>query len=140
MIPASLKQRYDNQVRPQFDKASVEFRKVLKDLGVSMDEERSLKEVIAQIRSKNPTFRDLTLNLDMATYDLRKKLWWDANMLSAYAYDRAGRTFETEVAPKFSQVRDRAESEARRFLVQLRDLTVRKSADTDANTDTANDQ
>lgn len=137
MIPDSLKQRYESQVRPQFNRASGEFRKVLKDLGVSMDEERSFKEVIAQIRTKNPTFRDLTLNLDMATYDLRKKLWWDANMLTAYAYDRAGKTFETDVAPKFSQARDRAESEARKLFVQLRELTGRNTA---APADAANDQ
>jgi hypothetical protein len=137
MIPDSLKQRYENQVRPQFDKASSEFRKVLKDMGVSVDEERSLGEVITQIRTKNPTFRDLTLNLDMATYDLRKKLWWDANMLTAYAYDRAGKTFETEVAPKFNKARDRAESEARKFFVQLRELTARN---TSAPAETVSDQ
>ncbi len=136
MIPDSLRHRYESQVRPQFDKASGEFRKVLKDLGVSGNEEQSLKEVIAQIRRKNPTFRDLSLNLDMATYDLRKKLWWDANMLTAYAYDKAGKTYETEVAPKFTHARERAESEARKFIVQFRELTGRKSAEAD----TANDQ
>jgi hypothetical protein len=131
MIPDSLKQRYESQVRPQFDRASGELRKVLKDLGVSMDEERSLKEVITQIRAKNPTFRDLTLNLDMATYDLRKKLWWDANMLRAYAYDRAGKTYETDVAARFTQARERAESEARKLFVQLRGLTGRKAPEAD---------
>ena len=136
MIPDSLKKRYNSQLRPQFDRASGEFRKILTGLGASMDEERSLKEVITQIRSKNPTFRDLTLNLDFATYDLRKKLWWNANMLTAYAYDQAGRTFETEVLPKVSNARDRAESEARRFFVQVRELTGRKAAETGA----ANDQ
>jgi DNA-binding FrmR family transcriptional regulator len=67
MIPDSIRQRYQTQVRPQFDRASGEVRKVLKDLGVAIDEERSLKEVITQIRAKNPTFREFTLNLDMAT-------------------------------------------------------------------------
>jgi len=131
MIPDSLKQRYESQVRPQFDRASGELRKVLKDLGVSMDEERSLKEVITQIRAKNPTFRDLTLNLDMATYDLRKKLWWDANMLRAYAYDRAGKTYETDVAARFIQARERAETEARKLFDQLRELTGRKAPEAD---------
>lgn len=133
MIPDSLKQRYESQVRPQFDRANSEFRKVLRDLGVSVDEERSLKEVFTQIRAKNPTFRDLTLNLDMATYDLRKKLWWDANMLTAYAYDKAGKTYETDVAPKFSLAWERAESEARRIFVQLREMTNRKPAEADAS-------
>jgi hypothetical protein len=136
MIPDSIRQRYQTQVRPQFDRASGEVRKVLKDLGVSIDEERSLKEVITQIRAKNPTFREFTLNLDMATYDLRKKLWWDANMLTAYAYDKAGKTYEAEVAPKFSHARERAESEARRFLLQIRELAGRSAA----NPDAANDQ
>lgn len=134
MIPDSLKQRYESQVRPQFNRASGELRKVLRDLGVPADKERSLKEVITQVRAKNPTFRDLTLNLDMATYDLRKKLWWNANMLTAYAYDKAGKTYETEVAPKFSQARERAESEARRIFVQIRELTSRKPAEPEAAT------
>jgi hypothetical protein len=129
MIPDSLKQRYESQVRSRFDRASGEFRKVLRDMGVSVNEERSLKEVITQIRVKNPTFRELTLNLDMATYDLRKKLWWDANMLTAYAYDQAGKTYEVEVAPRFSHARERAESEARKWFLQLRKLTSRKAAD-----------
>ncbi|MDI9245859.1 hypothetical protein [Marinobacter sp. CHS3-4] len=136
MISDSLKKRYDAQLRPQVDRASGELRKVLNGLGVSLEEERSLKDVIAQIRSKNPTFRDLTLNLDFATYDLRKKLWWNANMLTAYAYDQAGKTFETEVMPKVSSARERAEAEARRFFVQIRELTGRKAADAE----TANDQ
>ncbi len=138
MIPDSLKQRYESQLRPQVDKASSELRKVLKDLGVSLDEERSLKDVVTQIRSKNPTLREFSINLDMATYDLRKKLWWDANMLSAYAYDKAGKAYETDVKPKFSSARDRAESEARRLLMQIRELTGRKPADSDA--EAANDQ
>ena len=132
MIPDTLKKRYDAQVRPQFDRASGEFRKVLEGLGVSLEEERSLKDVIGQIRSKNPTFKDLSLNLDMATYDLRKKLWWDANMFTAYAYDQAGKTLETEVLPKVASARERAESEARRLFVQLRELTGRKAADKQA--------
>lgn len=132
MIPDSLKQRYETQVRPQFDRASGELRKVLKELGVSFEEEQSLKDVLAQIRSKNPTFRELTTNLDFATYDLRKKLWWDANMLTAYAYDQAGKTYEAEVKPKFDSARERAESEARRIFVQLRELTGRTASDAEA--------
>ena len=135
MIPDSLKQRFESQVLPQFNRASGELRKVLRDLGVPADKERSLKEVITQVRAKNPTFRDLTLNLDMATYDLRKKLWWNANMLTAYAYDKAGKTYETEVAPKFSQARERTESEARRIFVQIRELTSRKPAEPEAATE-----
>jgi len=135
MIPDSLKKRYQSQVRPQFDRASGELRKVLKDLGVSVDEERSLKEVVTQIRAKNPTFRDFSLNLDMATYDLRKKLWWDANMLTAYAYDKAGQTFQTDVAPRFTEAKERAESEARRLFGQLRELTNRKPVEDKASID-----
>lgn len=135
MIPDSLKKRYDSQLRPQFDRASDELRKVLIGLGVSVDQERSLKEVINQIRNNNPTFRDLSLNLDFATYDLRKKLWWNANMLSAYAYDQAGKTFESQVRPKVNSARERAETEARRFWAQVRELTGRNGASTEAPSD-----
>ncbi len=118
--------RFEDQLRPQLDKASVELKKVLASLGADVSEPRSLSEVVSQIRSKNPTFRELTLRLDVATYDLRKKLWWDANMMTAYFTDKAGKTYEAEVKPKLTEARNRAESEARRLLEQVRELAPRR--------------
>ena len=137
MIRDSLKTRFESvqaagkrledQLRPQLDKASSELKKVLADLGADVSEPRSLSEVVSQIRSKNPTFRELTLRLDVATYDLRKKLWWDANMMTAYFTEKAGNAYDADVRPKLTEARQRAESEARRLFVQLRDLTPRRA-------------
>ncbi|MGF2685059.1 hypothetical protein ACQUWM_01005 [Marinobacter sp. DUT-3] len=120
--------RVEGQLRPQLDKASAELKKVLSNMGADVSEPRSLSDVVSQIRSKNPTFRELTLRLDVATYDLRKKLWWDANMMTAYFTDKAGKTYEAEVKPKLTEARNRAESEARRLLEQVRELTPRRTA------------
>ena len=120
--------RFEGQLRPQLDKASAEFKKLLANLGADVSEPRSLSEVVSQIRSKNPTFREFTLRLDVATYDLRKKLWWDANMMTAYVTDKAGKTYQTDVRPKLTEARNRAESEARRLFGQIRDLAPRRTA------------
>ncbi|MEX2474358.1 hypothetical protein [Marinobacter sp.] len=118
--------RFEDQLRPQLDKASAELKKVLTNLGADVSEPRSLSEVVSQIRSKNPTFRELTVRLDVATYDLRKKLWWDANMMTAYVTDKAEKTYEADVRPKLTEAHQRAESEARRFLEQVRELAPRR--------------
>ncbi|AZT84383.1 hypothetical protein EHN06_13020 [Marinobacter sp. NP-4(2019)] len=120
--------RFEDQLRPQLDKASAELKKVLANMGADVSEPRSLSEVVSQIRSKNPTFRELTLRLDVATYDLRKKLWWDANMMTAYFTDKAGKTYEAEVKPKLTEARSRAESEARRLIEQVRELAPGRNA------------
>lgn len=119
----ATRKRLEDQLRPQLDWASEELRKVLSDLGADTSEPASLKDMLGQIRAKNPSVRALARQLDVATYDLRKKLWWDANMMTAYVTDKAGTTYETEVKPKLTEARDRAESQARRTIDQLRELT-----------------
>ncbi|WP_166265285.1 hypothetical protein [Marinobacter caseinilyticus] len=123
----TLRQRIETQLRPQLDRATVEFKKVLTDLGADVSEPRPMSDVIARIRAKNPTFRSLASSVDIATYDLRKKLWWDANMMTAYVTDRAGQTYSSQVKPKFEDAINRAGAQLRQAMVQVRELTARNS-------------
>jgi len=127
---SKTRQRLETQLRPKLDWASAELRKVLKEMGADISEPSSLSSVLKDIRASNPTFRDLALRFDVATYDLRKKLLWDANMVTAYVTDKAGQTYSTEVRPRFEEVRNRAESRARSVMAQVRELTAKNNADT----------
>ncbi len=127
--------RLEEQLRPGFDRASAELKKVLQDLGADLSEPRSMAEVVSQIRSRNPSLRAFALHLDAATYDLRKKLWWDANMMTAYVTDKAGKTYQADVRPMLAQARSRAEAEARKVMVQLRELTARRAGADEASTE-----
>ncbi|SFM18155.1 hypothetical protein [Marinobacter zhejiangensis] len=119
----ATRKRLEDQVRPTLDWATAELKKVLADMGADVSEPTTLSHVVAQVRKKNPSLKALARQLDVATYDLRKKLWWDANMMTAYVSEQAGKTYEAEVKPKIQEARDRAESQARRAVEQLRGLT-----------------
>ncbi len=118
----AARDKVTNTLRPQLDSASVELKKVLRELGVESSEPQSLRDIVSQIRGHNPSLRKLSLRLDLATYDLRKKLWWNANMMSAYIMDHAERTYELELKPKFSHYRSTAESRAKSLIDQIRDF------------------
>ncbi|MDX1456204.1 MAG: hypothetical protein R3276_01370 [Marinobacter sp.] len=119
----TTRKRLEDQLRPQLDWATAELKKVLTEMGAEVNEPASLTEVVEQIRSKNPSLRALARQLDVATYDLRKKLWWNANMMTAYFTDKAGKTFEAEVKPKLTEARERAEAQARRAVEQVREFS-----------------
>ncbi|MGP4844322.1 hypothetical protein ACTXGQ_09345 [Marinobacter sp. 1Y8] len=144
MLQDSLKSGLDNinaardkvtsTLRPQLNTAGVELKKVLRELGVESNEPQSLRDIVRQIRHHSPSLRKFSLRLDLATYDLRKKLWWNANMMSAYIADHAERTYELELKPKFSSYRSTAESRAKTLIDQLRDFRpVTKPADKESD-------
>ena len=118
----SMREKLQNRMRPQFEWATMELKKVMRDMGSEPDDSASLAEIVAQIREHNPSLRQLVARFDIATYDLRKKLWWDANMMSAYLTERAERTFDQDIKPKFSGYRASAESRTKALIDQVRDL------------------
>ncbi|PAV27430.1 hypothetical protein C8D92_107184 [Tamilnaduibacter salinus] len=119
---SAAREKLQSRVQPQVDQASAELKKVLSDLGVEVTGETRLQELVTQLRERNPSLRSFTRNLDVATYDLRKKLWWNANMMSAYVADQAGQRYEAEVKPKLQHYRQTAESRARTLFEQIREL------------------
>lgn len=120
---SAAREKLQSRVQPQFEQASTELKKVLSDMGVEVTGETQLQELVTQLRERNPSLRSFTRNLDLATYDLRKKLWWNANMMSAYVADQAGQRYESNVKPTLQHYRQTAESRARTLFGQIRELT-----------------
>lgn len=120
------KTRLEKQFRPRVSDLSRALRKLVSELGADMSEPRPLSDIVADIRRSNPTLRDFNRRLDLATYDLRKKLWWDAHMMTAYATDRAERTYRVEIKPRLDQARSHADARARRAMTFIRELTERR--------------
>ncbi len=121
----SARQQLAQKLRPQLDKASAELKKVLKEMGADVSEPSSMTTILKDIRSRNPTFRALVTRFDVATYDLRKQLWWNANMMTAYITDKAEQTYTVDVKSKIEQARTYTETQARRLMIQLRELSAR---------------
>lgn len=99
----SVSEKVQSQLKPQLDKATAEGKKVLSQLGSTETEEKSVAEIIAEIREHNPTLKRLILNLDSATYDARKQLSWNASMMSAYAKLQAEIKFNKDVKPAIEE-------------------------------------
>ncbi|MDX1801068.1 MAG: hypothetical protein R3303_09085 [Marinobacter sp.] len=118
--------RFEQQLRPRVSEWSQAVRKMVSELGADVSEPRPLADIIADLRRSNPSLRDFNRRLDLATYDLRKKLWWDANMMTAYVTDRAERAYRVEIKPRLEQARSHADASARRALTFIRELTERR--------------
>lgn len=118
----SMREKLETRMRPQLDWATIELKKVARDMGAKPNDSASLTEIISQIRERNPSLRQLAARFDIATYDLRKKLWWDANMMSAYLTDKAEQAFDQEVRPKISRYRSSAESRTKFLIDRIRDF------------------
>jgi gas vesicle protein len=107
----------------QFEKAGVEVRKILKDLGVSVegDSPITLKEALAEIKQNNASIRELVTNIDIATYDVRNRFSWNAHMLSALAELKALQAVEQAVEnakPKLSACKEQVEDKVNPYIEQ----------------------
>lgn len=130
----ALKGDVREALNQQFGKASEELKHILAELGVNLSEAKSLGDVVSQIRAKNPTLKNLVLNLDAATYDARKRFAWNAYMTSAYARTRAEEAYEQNVRPRLTEYAETAETQVKDLLGKASALTRRDQA---ADADTA---
>ncbi len=121
----SAREQLIQKLRPQLKKASAELKKVLQEMGADVSESSSTATILKDIHSRNPTFRSLVTRFDVATYDLRKQLWWKANMMTAYVTDKAEQTYTVDVKPKMEHARTRTEAKARSLMIRVRELTAR---------------
>lgn len=121
----AISEKVQSTLKPQLDKATQEGKKVLSQLGATATEEKSISEVIAEIREHNPTLKSLILNLDTATYDARKQLSWNANMMSAYALFQAETKFEKDVKPAVEGYLSNAESKFKALLEKANELKAK---------------
>lgn len=126
---SAFREKLEAQLRPQLDTAAAELKKVLREMGAEPGETTSLSEVVSQIRSRNPSFRQLALRFDIATYDVRQKLRWNATMMSAYITDRAEQAYALDLMPRLQHYRTSAESRAKHLIDQLHDLRTTASVD-----------
>jgi len=123
-----ISEKVQSQLKPQLDKAAKEGKKVLSQLGATKTEEKSISEIIAEIREQNPTLKRLILSLDSATYDARKQLTWNASMMSAYAKFQAEIKFEKlekKVKPAVEEYLSTAESQFKTLLEKANELKAK---------------
>ena len=121
----AIREKVQSQLKPQFDKAAKEGKKVLSQLGATKTEEKSVSEIITEIKEHNPTLKRLILNLDLATYDTRKQFTWNANMMSAYAKFQAEIKFEKNIKPAVEGYLSTAESQFKAFLDKANELKAK---------------
>jgi len=121
----AISEKVQSQLKPQLDKATKEGKKVLSQLGATKTEEKSVSEIIAEIREQNPTLKRLILSLDSATYDARKQLTWNASMMSAYAKFQAEIKFEKDVKPAVEGYLSTAESQFKTLLEKANELKAK---------------
>lgn len=105
---SSLTRKIQEQANQQWQRASEELQSILKEMGADNASEQSVKEIIAGIREKNPSFRDLMLNLDAATYDARKKASWNAHMTTAYVRNKVEESYVNDLQPMVANYRQKA--------------------------------
>jgi len=117
-----VKQKLQEQLNTQWSKASDELQRVLTELGAEPSDEKTLGEIVAEIRGKNPSFRQLMLSLDAATYDTRKKVSWDAHMISAYLWQKAETSYQRDLRPLVSNYRENAEARLQSLVAQAQKL------------------
>ncbi len=118
----AISEKVQSQLKPQLDKAAKEGKKVLSQLGATKTEEKSISEIISEIREQNPTLKRLILSLDSATYDARKQLTWNASMMSAYAKFQAEIKFDKNVKPAVENYLSTAESQFKTLLEKANEL------------------
>lgn len=106
----ALRERVETRLKPRLDRAGDELRKMLKQMGADVEQSHSLAEIVAQVRAKNPSFRQLMINLDAATYDTRMQVSWNAHMLSAFAFNKAEQTYAEDLKPLLNSYWSAAES------------------------------
>ncbi|MFE8071488.1 hypothetical protein QQM79_10545 [Marinobacteraceae bacterium S3BR75-40.1] len=131
----NVKGELQEALNQQFTRASGELKAILKELGVDLNQVKSLGDVVTQLRAKNPTLKNLMLNLDAATYDTRKRLSWNAYMTSAYARTRAEEAYEQNLRPRITEYADTAETQVRELIEKATALTKRDNADAGKSAD-----
>lgn len=139
MIQDKVKVQLD-QLKKQGEKLQAEFGKglevaklegqrILHELGVDTSAEKiDLQELVEELRKANPTVRDFLRNLDVATYDNRFRLNWNATMISAYAKQQAEKTYAKDIKPKLAEVKETVATQLREVQAKTQELRAKITA------------
>ena len=124
----SAQAKIQSVMNSQFDKAGVEVRKILKDMGanVNADAPLNIKDAIIEIKQNTSSVRQLVTNIDIATYDVRNRFSWNAHMLSALADLKAVKAVEQAVEstkPKIAAYKGQVENTVNPYIEQANGYT-----------------
>lgn len=98
--------KLQGQLNKSLESAKVEGQRILKELGVEVKPGKiDVNALLIELRKANPSIKAFIRNLDVATYDNRFRLNWNATMISAYAKQQAEKTYATEVKPMLLEVK-----------------------------------
>lgn len=100
-------EKLQTQVNKQLEDARTEGLRILGEMGADVKSEKfDLSKVAQELRQANPSIKQFVRNLDVATYDNRFRLSWNARMSAAYAKLQANKTFSSEVEPRLNEARE----------------------------------
>lgn len=122
---SDLTRKLQEQTSQQWQKANQELQHVLRELGARGAENESVSDMVRDIREKNPSFRDLMLSLDAATYDARKRFSWNAHMTSAYLMNKVEASYTNDLKPMVANYRQQASERLDALVKQLRSMRER---------------
>lgn len=122
---SELTRKLQEQSTQQWQKANEELQRILKELGADNSQEQSITGMIRDIREKNPSFRDLMLSVDAATYDARKRFSWNAHMTSAYVLNKVEASYTNDLKPMIENYRQQAYERLQALITQLRSARER---------------
>lgn len=124
----SAQAKIQSVMNSQFDKAGLEVRKILKDMGANVvdNEPVKIKDALFEIKQNTSSVRQLVNNIDIATYDVRNRVSWNAHMLSALAELKAVKAVEQAVEntkPKLAACKGQVESTVSPYIEQANGYT-----------------
>ncbi len=122
---SDLTRKLQEQTSQQWKKANQELQRVLRELGARDAGNESVSDMVRDIREKNPSFRDLMLSLDAATYDTRKRFSWNAHMTSAYIMNKVEASYTNDLKPMVANYRQQASERLEALMKQLRSMRER---------------
>lgn len=133
-IMSDLTRKLQEQTSQQWQKANQELQRVLRELGARNAGNESVPAMVRDIREKNPSFRDLMLSLDAATYDTRKRFSWNAHMTSAYLMNKVEASYTNDLMPMVTNYRQQAVERLDALIRQLRSMRERFQSAASENT------
>lgn len=121
------REKLQDQVNKQLSKAKAEAVRILRELGAEVEEGEKLdfNSIVAKLRENNKSVGEFVRKLNVATYDNRFELNWNANMMSAYAKLQANKTYAKSVEPKLIEVRDSLEAQLKELGEKAKEIRTK---------------
>lgn len=121
------REKLQDQVNKQLSKTKTEAVRILRELGAEVEDGEKLdfNSIVSKLRENNKSVGEFVRKLNVATYDNRFDLNWNANMMSAYAKLQANKTYAKNVEPKLIEVRDSLEAQLKELSEKAKELRTK---------------